>query len=211
MLLCGLINAVVAYQKLYRDAKSPFFRPWRIWGFYLWLVIQMALPAAFFWFYAKVATKPETNPEFYLSAILVGFFFTVLVNSNSDLGFVNFSIDKYYGFLNQLAYNRIGAAQTGKLTHFKQVLKQHLTQNPTALEPALDYLKLYVESDLALKLEEKTRMDYLQQIQSALQQPDALAKTAATIAISQQVLRRHDYPAWLKSLNASQDLIDSIR
>jgi hypothetical protein len=211
LLLCGVINAVVAYQKLYRDAKSPFFRPWNILGFYIWLIIQIALPATFFWFYGKVVTKPSINPEFYLSAIAVGFFFTLLANSNSDLGFVNFSIDKYYGFLNQLAYNRIAASQTGKLTQFKQALKQYLIQTPGVIDPALDYLKDYVKSDVALKLEEQTRTDYLQQIESASQQLNSAAKADLTTTIAQQVLRRRDYPAWLKSMRAPQALSKSLK
>jgi uncharacterized membrane protein YoaT (DUF817 family) len=60
-ILSGLINAIVAYQKLARDAKSPFFQPFKIFGFYIWLLIQIAIPSTFFWFYSKAINKPEIN------------------------------------------------------------------------------------------------------------------------------------------------------
>jgi hypothetical protein len=211
MLLCGSINAIVAYRRLYEDAKSPFFKPWKFFGFYIWLLIEISIPAIFFWFYGKVGGKPDANSEFYISAITVGFFFTILVNSNSDLGFVSFSIDKFYGELRRLAYNQIASTQTAKLTRFKQQLKQHLTQNTTAAISALDYLKDYVNSDVALKLDEQARLDYLQQIQSALQQTDILAKAEATSGIAEQVLRPRDYPEWLKTIQAPQPLLKSLK
>jgi hypothetical protein len=211
ILLCGAINAIVAYQKLYRDAKSPFFQPWRIFGFYLWFLIQLALPGAFFWFYTKLSTKPAINPELFLTSIAIGFFFMLFVNSNSDLGFVSFSIDKYYQFLNLLAYNQIAASQTGKITRFKQALQEHFVNSPNSVKPAIEYLQLYVDSDISLKFEEETRKEYQKQLEAILQQSDPFSRAKATIGIVQKILRRHDYPDWLQTAKIPQPLIDGLK
>jgi hypothetical protein len=211
ILLCGAINAIVAYQKLYRDAKSPFFQPWKIFGFYLWFLIQLALPGLFFWFYSKLSTKPAVNPELFLTSIAIGFFFTLFVNSNSDLGFVSFSIDKHYQFLNQLAYNKIADAQTGKITRFKQALTEHFVSSPNAVKPAIEYLQLYVDSDLSLKFEEETRKQYQKELEAVLQRPDPVNRAKATVGIVQKILRRRDYPDWLQTTNPPQQLIDGLK
>jgi hypothetical protein len=211
MMLCGSINVIVAYQKFYERARSPFFKPWRFLGFYIWLLIEMGLPAIFFWFYGKVSTKPAITPEFCISAISTGFFFMLFVNSNSDLGFVSFSIDKFYGEMQRLVDNRIAASQTTKITRFKQELKQYLAQNPIVIDAALDYLKIYVESDIAQKRDEQKRNDLLQKIQSAQPQTNLLARIEATSGIAEQVLRPNDYPDWLKSIRAPQPLLNSLK
>lgn len=135
----------------------------------------------------------------------------MFVDSNSDLGFVSFSIDKYYQFLNQLAYNQISAAQTGKLTRFKQILQEHFINNPYSVKPAIEYLQLYVDSDLSLKFEEETRKQYQKELEAILQQSDPVSQAKATIGIVQKILRRRDYPAWLQTANLPQPLIDSFK
>jgi tryptophan-rich sensory protein len=207
----GLVNAVVAYKKLNQDAKSPFFQPFKIFGFYIWLFIQIAVPSVFFWFYSKAATKPEVNPEFYLTAITVGFFFTLLVNSNSDIGFVSFSIDKYYGLLNQLAYQSISKSQTGKITRFRRDLKDHLRNNPQTIQIALDDLKEYIEVDISLNFDEKRRSRYRQQIEAAKQLSDREEQIAQIILIAHQVFPSSYYPQWLETLKAPSALIDQLK
>jgi hypothetical protein len=208
---CGLINVIIAYQKFYERARSPFFKPWRFFGFYLWLLIEMILPAGFFWFYGKIFTKPTITPELYVNAISAGFFFTLLVNSNSDLGFVSFSIDKWYGRMQQLVDNRIAAKQTSKITRFKRELRQHLLQNPMLIPEALGYLKDYVESDISQKRDEQRRNNLIEQIQAALKNADTLKQIEATSGIAEQVLRPNDYPDWLNNLRAPQPLLRSLK
>jgi hypothetical protein len=210
-LLSGLINTVVSSRKLYLDAKSPFFRPFRIPGFYLWLLVQNSIPACFFWFYSKASTKPPVNSEFYLSAITIGFFFTLVVNSNSDIGFVSFSIDKFYGFLNKFTYDIISSNQTRKYTDFKRSLKAHLSNQARFIEPSLDYLKDYVEDDISFKYDEELRSDYLKKIKTAEQEPDQAIKIATTIALAKLILPRGAYPRWLKETGCDQTLINSLK
>ena len=211
MLLCGIVNAIVAYQKLYRDAKSPFFRPSKSLWFYLWLLIQIGFPNLFFFFYAKVLTKPTVNPEFYLTAIAIGFFFTLFVNSNSDIGFVSFSIDKLYAFVNKIIYDRIDAAQNERIAEFYSDLVDQLLKNPSRIDTALDYLKEYVEGNVSLKFEEKTRLKYQNEIARATQQVTPRKKAEATRSIAKQILRRRHYPKWLERAGCDQAFIDRIK
>jgi hypothetical protein len=201
----GLINLLVAYQKFYQDCRSPFFRPWRSPGFWFWVLVQLGTPAAVFWFYADLSKKPAPSPELYIKALTVGFFFTLLVNANADMGFINLPIDKWYAFLTKLAYDRIAAEQTGRWTSFENRLIEEL-ERTNQLDRGLNSLKRYIKNDLTFKNDEAGRAARLDEIDRALLKPTQTEKIDAVLAIMKKV-RRDDLPSQLLEFGCEGDFL----
>lgn len=193
ILLSGIFNLFVAYRKLYRDFRSPFFNPWRSLGFWVWVSIQIGLPALLFFFYAKIAEKPKVDFSLYWTAILVGFFFTLFVNANADLGFVNFSIDKLYAFLNDWAEDMISAGQTGQLADFMTDLRRELEENLNNLDEGLQWLEDYFQSDFVLKKNPRELSRLESEVDRACQQSTASEKAKAAVSLILKV-RPKDCP-----------------
>jgi hypothetical protein len=208
LLLSGIFNFLVAYQKLYRDCRSPLFRPWRSFGFWCWILLQITLPAIIFYFYGNISSKPPIDFSLYWTAILIGFFFTMFVNANADIGFVNFSVDKLYAFLNQIVYDLIAANQTGQLADFKRDLNQELLQNQTDLDEGLNWLRAYFDSDIGLKNEPQERTALLEEVDQALAQNIPSDKVKAAIALILKV-RRKDCQRLLRRLKCSQKFLQT--
>lgn len=103
-LLSGVFNLIVAYAKFDRDIRSPFFRPLKSIGFWLWLLLQLAIPGIIFWmiYGPTIKTIPAANPkdlpaheitiDLITKAITLGIGFTAFVNSKIDLGFAGLSL-----------------------------------------------------------------------------------------------------------------------
>lgn len=189
-LLSGIINLFVAYQKLYRDCRSPLFNPWRSFGVWWWVIVQLALPILVFWFHAKIPDKPAINFSLYWTAISLGFVFTLFVNANADLGFINFSIDKYYAFFNEFAYQSIGAGQAAQLANFKQDLRKVLKDNTQNLDNSLDWIKDYFSEDVSLKNNPIEQRELLQEVEQAKAKNTTEEKVAAVIALVMKIRRK---------------------
>lgn len=206
LLISGILNLLVAYQKLYRDCRSPLFNPWRSFGFWWWVVVQLTLPSLIFYFFAKIPSKPAVDFSLYWTAILVGFFFTLFVNANADLGFISFSIDKIYAFLNELAYSSIAAGQTAQLADFKQDLKQELMQNPLNLDNGLNWMRDYFSEDITLKNNPTEQSKLFVKVEQTLVENKLEEKVAAAISLVMKV-RRKDCKRMLTRFNSSEFFI----
>jgi hypothetical protein len=193
----GCFNLVIAYEKLDRDCRSPFFKPWQLVSFWGWIAIQILLPGLFFWLLNNVSAKPTINPELFGKAVLSGLGFVAFVNANIDLGFQPIPLDKIYSFFTYLVYRRIAAMQTGRMAAFLSELQDALaTKNLTQIESGLQYLANYARADFALKDEERQKM--LTQIEQIRTQTVLLDQAKAITTLLIQGVRRRDYPEVLK-------------
>jgi hypothetical protein len=206
VLLSGIVNFFVAYQKLYRDFRSPFFNPWISFGFWFWGIIQIGLPALVFFFYGKISEKPTVDFPLYWTAILVGFFFTLFVNANADLGFINISIDKLYSSLNDWAEDMISSGQTGKLADFTTDLTRELEGKFTNLDEGLTWLKNYFQSDFVLKKNPNELSKLESEIDRAFQQSTPPDKATAAVSLILKV-RPKDCPQACKRFGCSQKFL----
>jgi hypothetical protein len=205
LFISGIFNLLVAYQKLYRDCRSPLFNPWSSFGVWWWVVVQLALPSLIFFFYAKISTKPTVDFLLYWTAVLVGSFFTLFVNANADFGFISFSIDKVYAFLNELAYKSIASGQTARLASFKQDLKQELMQNPSTLDDGLNWIQDYFSEDIALKSNLIEQNELLEEVKQALAENKPDEKVAEVIALVMKI-RRKDCKQLLSRFGSEETL-----
>jgi hypothetical protein len=186
-LLCaGIFNVFVAYQKLYRDCRSPLFKPLHSLGFYLWVLVQFIFPALVAFWFCKINSKPTVDFSLYGNAILIGLFFTVFVNANADFGFVSFPVDKIYAYLNELANNAIADKQTGKRTEFEVDLQKQLTGS-NQLTDLLKYLRRYFSNDTSLKKELSEQADLLEEVNRALECTGELEQINSAISLIMKV------------------------
>ncbi len=205
-LLTSSLSTAVAYKKLDRDCQHlPFFEPLKVGGVWLWLLLQVALPAVGF-FVTFLSTKPEINSDLIAKAITFAFGFTALVNAQIDVGFFSLPFDKLYEFFSQIAYRQIAAHHTQRTAAFWYDLRQDLAQRPQDIPAGLSYLQDYFNSDIALLPQEK--QDYLSQITKAAALPDP-ERPEACIALL-KLVRRRDLKKVLQRFACSKELIQKL-
>jgi hypothetical protein len=204
-LISSLISLVVASRKLYQDCQAlPFFNPFGLIGVWLWVIVQLALPAACFWLLYSLSSQPEINVDLLTKAIGFGLVFMALVNAYVDTGFYGIPLDAFYAFLTKLAYDQIAASQTEKSAAFWTDVENELLQNPAQMAQGLNYLKNYFDNDVSLSQDEKNSR--LSEIEQALLLTSQAERVAVTMRLLKNV-RRRDLPQALKRFNCGNQLL----
>ncbi len=185
-LLSGGFNLIVAYAKFDRDIRSPFFRPLKSIGFWLWLLLQLAIPAMIFWviYGPTIKTIPAPNPkdlpsheitiDLITKAITLGIGFTAFVNSKIDLGFAGLSLHDLSSNLTKPIYQIIAHKHNQTLAGFTTDLELELTQLNITLTEGLNYLRNYFQYDFALKWDPIEQQKLLDRITNAGNDPKAI-------------------------------------
>jgi hypothetical protein len=204
----AIFNLLIAYQKFARDFRSPFFTPWKSWGFWVWFIVQASLPMGIFWLLYPTSLTPPITQDSIFKAITVGFGFTAFVNANIDLGFAGIPLDKLYGRLNQIASNLIASQQTRKLAEFTTDLETELTEPTATLNAGLTYLTNYIQQDFALQrdpVEQKTILDRITQTK-ALNNPLQKAQSIVPLILE---IRSRDCLATLKRFGCRDSFLQT--
>jgi hypothetical protein len=213
-LLSGVFNLIVAYYKFDREIRSPFFNPKISFGFWLWIFLQLAIPAIIFWllYGATIETIPKSEnnvttithkitPDLITKAITVGMGFTAFVNANLDLGFAGVPLDKFYFGLTQLTYQLIAAKENQKLASFTTDLEQELIQPTIQIPAGLNYLKNYFQRDFALKRNPVEQQALLDRITQARTDPQVIPSLILSV-------RRRDTLETLKRFGCQPKFLD---
>jgi hypothetical protein len=211
LLTSGSLNLFFAYQKLYRDCRSPLFKPFKSWEFYVWGFVQLALPIVVAFFFCKLSSKPTVDLSLWWNIISVGLFFTVFVNANSDLGLFVIPIDKIYAFLNEIAYGAIARYQTGKITDFQVDLQKELLRlsiDSDNLSDLQDYLRKYFMNDVSLRKDPGEQISLLKEVDRALKDTIESVRINALIALVMKV-RPKDCKNMLVRYGCCKDFIKS--
>lgn len=213
-LLSGGFNLIVAYAKFDRDIRSPFFRPLRSIGFWLWLLLQLAIPAMIFWiiYGPTIKTIPAANPkdlpsheitiDLITKAITLGIGFTAFVNSKIDLGFAGLSLHDLSSNLTKPIYQIIARKHNRTLAGFTTDLEDDLTQPTIDLSAGLKYLRNYFEYDFALKWDPIEQRKILDRITNAGNDPKAITSLILEV-------RSRDCIDVLQRFNCSKNFLKS--
>ena len=184
-LLSGVFNLIIAYTKFNRDIRSPFFTPWKSLGFWLWLLLQLTIPAIIFWFVfgptvraipsptdSKIITH-EITTDLVTKSIVFGMGFTAFVNANIDLGFAGISLADFCKIFIKISYQIIAKKENRKLVAFSNALE--LEQSNIDIPAGTRYLRKYFEIDFALKLNPIEQLKMLDRLIQAGTDSKALA------------------------------------
>ena len=205
----GIVNVIVAGQKFNQQCKFlPFFKPYKSWGFWIWLVLQFTIPILIFWVIESLHSKPNIDFVLMSKAVGVGVGFVAIFNANVELGIFSLEIKSLYNLLVQIAYLSISNEQTRRTAAFWYELEQELNQSNANLTTGLDYLENYFTSDLSLhqeKQEQQEKLNKLKQIRSTTPQSEQIKKIKGLIMMN---VRRNDLPEVLTNFSCSQQLIN---
>lgn len=203
--ISGGVNIFVTIDELFKECRRlPFFQPHRSTGFWLWVAFQFTIPAALAWFLLDLTPQPPITLALAGRALGFGLGFVVVLNSRTDIAaLLTVDIKKFYTLLVQYAKIQIADQHTGKTTAFwvavKDELKQQLDQFPNGFE----YLKDYLDHDVALTPDEK------EQYQKDIELVEGKAseeQVKAAWSLLEKV-RRRDLPAALRRFGCSETLV----
>jgi hypothetical protein len=212
-LLSGVFNLIVAYAKFNRDIRSPFFSPLKSIGFWLWLILQLSIPAIVFWIIygptIKAIPNPATNTithevnlDLITKAITLGIGLTAFINSKIDLGFAGLSLSDVSSYLTQTIYGIIARKHSGKLAKFASDLESELARSPVKYNDGFKYLRNYFQYDFALKWNPTEQQKLLDRITQAGTDPEAITSLILEVRsrdITEALLRFGCRDAFLKS------------
>ncbi|NJO21010.1 MAG: hypothetical protein HC838_14565 [Spirulinaceae cyanobacterium RM2_2_10] len=192
-LIPGVLNLMVALDELDQQARFlVFFKPIRSLGFWLWVAIQLAFPAVFFWYFLELATKPiqdVANLQFILEeAAGKGIIFIAVMNARVELGPVPLNIKALYKVFVQQAFRLIDRNQADVTSEFWTEFEVALLQrSDDELDAGIRYLENYFALGLRPAQEKKDYEDKLQQIK---QEAHRAKKVSALIQVM-DVRRQH--------------------
>ncbi len=156
--LSGVFNVLVALKQFRNISKNLiFFEPARSVGFWVWVGVQMLLPAIAFllWVTEFFKAQPEIESMLFPKAIGVGVGFTAFLNARTETGFLTINIQSIYKGLAQFGFELIANQETLRTSRFWRALKLELHQPYINLEQGLQSLQGYFEEDISLKLPEQ--------------------------------------------------------
>ncbi len=200
-LISGCFSLPIAFEKLSKECRYlVFFNPYISFAFWLWLIINLALPAVLVWVLYSFSTKPEINMGLFTQSITFGLVFTALVNAYVDTGFFGVDIKALYEFFIKRIYKLIAARQIGRAAAFWTDFTADLSQTNQPIAPGLDYLENYFEYDPSLTTDEKAT--YQRQLEQVRAQPSRPEQAKALKGLASLVRRKH-LPKLLQRLGCS--------
>jgi hypothetical protein len=157
-LISGVFNLSVALKQFRTISKDLiFFEPVRSVGFWVWVGVQMALPAIAFllWVTDFFESQPDIEFMLFLEAVGVGVGFTAFLNARTETGFLTIDIQSMYEGLSRFGFELIAKRETLRTSRFWRALEIELKKPYITLDQGLQYLQAYFEGDISLKLPER--------------------------------------------------------
>jgi hypothetical protein len=209
----SVLNLVIAVQDLQRESKRlPFFNPCACWGFWIFCLVQLLLPAIAFWLFFSIDKKPSIDLVLYIKAGLFGVGFNAFVNNSVQVGPIGFNVKAFYDVFIGIAIEMILAKEASRTAIFWATLTSEFSNSDTKFEPALDFLTQYVKTSAALdsSLKSDARTSIMQQheelIKTAKRKKLAPQKADAIVNAIKQIIRRCDLPHALHEFGCTQTL-----
>ena len=202
-LIAGIFNLSVALKQFRELSKGLiFFQPWRSVGFYVWVLVQMLLPAIVFllWVTEFFEVQPQLEFMLFLKAVGVGVGFTAFLNARTETGFLTIDIQSIYKNLSSFGFELIARQETLRTSRFRVSLEKELQHSYITLEEGLRNLRAYFQADLSLKLSERVteRQQLLDDIDRALKSDQSSEKIKVSIRLLLDDVRQNDVMPLLK-------------
>ena len=202
--VASVFNLLVAYRHLVKKcSRLPFFQPWKSWGVWWWVGVQLVLPAGLFWLLYSLSCKPQVGWGLVGLAITFGLVFTSLVNAYVDTGFFGINIKDVYDILTQPAYQQIANSEQLRATEFWIDFQTDLLKHSSNALTSLDFLEEYFQNDVSLTPEE--RQNYHDRIANARALTSFPEQVKAIKALME--VRRQNLPTVLKGIGCSSSYI----
>lgn len=183
----GVLNTLVASFDLDEKCRElPFFDPYRIPGFWLWVAIQLFLPSALFWAAFDLPNRQPIDAQLIGEAIASGIGFVGFLNAEIKIGVERIDIKAYlYEPLVKIAFWLIERNQRGKAAQFWTEVREELTLSPD-LQKGLDYLEEY----FTIEVEPKPDKNYDARLREAAALAGRREQVQAIMSLLKEVNRR---------------------
>jgi hypothetical protein len=208
-IISGCINAFVAWQKLQKRCRYfLFYQPLKTVIFWIWLLMQIVIPAVFFWFMVieVCSEKPSLNIQLITDVLVYGIFFQVFSDTTETLGITAVNVIIPLTWFDRFFYDEVKAKQRRQITDFWHDLRQELKQK-TDLSSGINYLKDDYFDRLFLGTEQEYQY-FQNKLAEIKQESDINLQSKELISTCfKGIIPRQDLPEILKKFNLSQNFI----
>ncbi len=209
--ISGFINAFIAWQKLEKRCRYLlFYQPLKTFIFWVWLLIQILIPAVFFWFMVieACAEKPSLNFQLITDVLVYGIFFQLFSDTTETLGITPVNIIIPLNWFDRFFYDKLKGKERAKISKFWNDLKQELKKLPD-LSLGLDYLKDDYFDEIFFNQNVQEYQYFQNQLAAIKQQNDITLQSKELVSTCfKGIIPRQDLPEVLKQFNLPQNFID---
>lgn len=212
-LVSGVFNLSVALKQFRTISRNLIFlEPARSVGFWVWVGVQMLIPAIAFllWVTEFFETQPDIEWMLFLKAMGAGIGFTAFLNARTETGFLTLNIQSVYEELSRWGFGLIAAQETLQTSRFWRALEIELQKPYIKLDQGLQYLQAYFEDDISLKLPERLseQEELLTTVEQALKlDADSIEEKIDLIVPLLKNVRRNDIIRLLKDFSCNDGFL----
>jgi hypothetical protein len=204
---CGIVNVIAAWWALDKECKGfPFFYPYKIKTFWIWIFFEFAIPVGGFWVFLDLIKKPPTDIILYLKSLTFGVGFTTLVNSSlTEIGPFNYDAKSIHTFFVKMVKQSINYHESPRNADFWSSFKTELRRsNDSQLFTGIQFLEICVKQDISINVIEKTKLlDKINSFNDIIERNEKVEKIFAFIMSN--LIRKH-LPSCLKNLDCNETL-----
>lgn len=208
--IAGCINAFVAWQKLKKRCRYfLFYKPFKTVIFWIWLLIQILIPAVFFWFMVieVCPEKPSLDIQLMTDVLVYGIFFQVFSDTTETLGITAINVIIPLTWFDRLFYDEVKEKERRNISNFWHNLRQKLEQQ-TDLSSGINYLKDDYFDRIFLGTEQEYQ--YFQNKLGEIKQENNINIQSKELVSTcfKGIIPRKDLPEVLRQFNLPDEFID---
>ncbi|MDJ0508137.1 MAG: hypothetical protein QNJ64_02605 [Crocosphaera sp.] len=203
----GIIHAINAREKLEKKFRIYiFFQPFKTFIFWVWLSIQILIPAVIYWwiFIKTCPEKPNIDCYFILKVIIYGISFSSLLTNIETQALIPVNVSIIVNRVDRLLEKFLQKKQLTKTANFWDSLEKEMKQLED-LSPGIKYLKDYY---FYVKYNSINKEKY-QYFKNKLEKIAQNKNVEELIAIClKEIIPRQDLPEVLQQFHLSETFIN---
>ncbi len=150
-IITGIINAWNAWQKLKQKCRYYiFFQPLKTFLFWVWLLIQILVPALIYWwiFITTCVEKPNINLNFFFKVVIYGICFSSLFTNIEKMALIPVNLSILVDWIDNLLQDKLRSKGRVKTANFWSDLETELKQlDLEHLSSKINHLKKHYFSE----------------------------------------------------------------
>ena len=209
--ISGCINALIAWHKLEKRCRYLlFYQPLKTFIFWIWLLMQILIPAVFFWFMVIKACpeKPHIDVGLITNVLVYGIFFQLFSDTTEKLGITPVNVIIPLTWFDSFFYQKLLSKERVRSSIFWNNLAQELT-NITDLSPGINYLKREYFDEIFFNQNVQEYQYFQNKLAEISQENDINRKCEQLMSTCfKGIIPRQDLREVLKQFPLSDDFID---
>lgn len=209
----GIMNAINAWEKLEKKCRIYiFFKPFKTIIFWVWLFIQILVPAVIYWwiFIQTCTEKPNIDLDFILKVVVYGISFSSLLTNIETQALIPVNVSIIVDRVDSLLVRFLQKTQLTKTANFWKSLEEEITKTEKQnLLSGLEYLEdsyFYVKYN---NINKEKYQDFQNKLTEIKQQNDITLQSKELVSTCfKGIIPRRDLPDVLKQFNLSQNFIN---